>query len=69
VAPAKTPQETTSQLASWFTAAIQAPEVKAKLVAQEMYPAVTCGADFTAFLRIQYDDFGRVIHEANIKTE
>jgi hypothetical protein len=34
-----------------------------------MYPAVTCGADFTAFLRIQYDDFGRVIHEANIKTE
>jgi tripartite-type tricarboxylate transporter receptor subunit TctC len=69
VAPAKTPKETTSRLAGWFTAAIQAPEVKAKLVAQGMYPAVTCGADFTAFLRIQYDDFGRVIHEANIKAE
>jgi tripartite-type tricarboxylate transporter receptor subunit TctC len=69
VAPAKTSKETTSQLARWFTAAVQAPEVKAKLVAQGMYPAVTCGADFTAFLRIQYDDFGRVIREANIKPE
>jgi tripartite-type tricarboxylate transporter receptor subunit TctC len=69
VAPTKTPKETTSRLAGWFTAAVQAPEVKAKLVAQGMYPAVTCGADFTAFLRIQYDDFGRVIHEANIKAE
>jgi tripartite-type tricarboxylate transporter receptor subunit TctC len=69
VAPAKTSKETTSQLAGWFTAAVQAPEVKAKLVAQGMYPAVTCGADFAAFLRIQYDDFGRVIHEGNIKAE
>jgi tripartite-type tricarboxylate transporter receptor subunit TctC len=69
VAPAKTSKETTSQLARWFTAAVQAPEVKAKLVAQGMYPSVTCGADFTAFLRIQYDDFGRVIREANIKPE
>ncbi len=69
VAPAKTPKETTSRLAGWFTAAVQAPEVKAKLVAQGMYPAVTCGADFATFLRIQYDDFGRVIHKANIKAE
>jgi tripartite-type tricarboxylate transporter receptor subunit TctC len=69
VAPAKTPKETTSQLAGWFTAAAQAPEVEAKLGAQGMYPAVTCGADFTVFLRAQYDDFGRVIHEANIKAE
>jgi hypothetical protein len=26
-----------------------------------------CGADFGAFLRKQYDDYGRIIHEANIK--
>jgi tripartite-type tricarboxylate transporter receptor subunit TctC len=69
VAPAKTPKETTSQLADWFTAAVQAPEVEAKLVAQGMDPAVTCGADFAVFLRVQYDDFGRVIHEMNIKAE
>jgi hypothetical protein len=47
----------------------QAPEVKAKLVAQAMYPAVPCGADFAVFLRVQYDDFGRIIQEANIKAE
>jgi tripartite-type tricarboxylate transporter receptor subunit TctC len=31
-APAKTPKEKVSQLVSWFTAALQAPEFKAKLV-------------------------------------
>jgi hypothetical protein len=65
----KAPKQTTSQLAGWFTAAVQAPEVKAKLLAQGKYPAVTCGADFTVFLRIQYNDFGRAIHEANVKAE
>jgi len=34
VAPAKTSRETISQLAGWFTAAMQVPEVKAKLVVQ-----------------------------------
>jgi len=28
-----------------------------------------CGADFGAFLRKQYDEYGRVIREANIKAE
>jgi tripartite-type tricarboxylate transporter receptor subunit TctC len=69
VAPAKTPKETISQLAGWFTAALQVPEIKAKLVAQGLYPAGTCGADFAALLRKQYDEFGRVIREANIKAE
>jgi hypothetical protein len=27
------------------------------------------GADFTAFLRLQYDDFGSIIRELNIKEE
>jgi tripartite-type tricarboxylate transporter receptor subunit TctC len=67
IAPAKTPKETTSQLAAWFTTAAQTPEVRAKLVAQGLYPRVTCGADFTTFLRLQYDDFGRIIRELAIK--
>jgi tripartite-type tricarboxylate transporter receptor subunit TctC len=69
VAPAKTPKETIAQLAGMFTAAMQAPEVKAKLVAQGLFPAVMCGDDFGAFLRKQYDEFGRVIREAKIKVE
>jgi tripartite-type tricarboxylate transporter receptor subunit TctC len=67
VAPAKTPKETVSQLARWFTAALQVPEIKAKLVAQGLYPVGKCGAEFAAFIRKQYDDYGRAIHDANIK--
>jgi tripartite-type tricarboxylate transporter receptor subunit TctC len=69
IAPAKTPKEITSQLAAWVTAAAQAPEVRPKLVAQGLYPRVMSGADFTAFLRLQYDDFGSIIRELNIKEE
>ena len=69
LAPANTPKETLSQLAGWFTAALRVPEVKAKLLAQGYDPIGLCGADFGALLRKQYDDFGRVIHEANIKSE
>jgi tripartite-type tricarboxylate transporter receptor subunit TctC len=69
VARAKTPKETVSQLSGWFSAALQAPEVRAKLVVQGLYPVGTCGADSAAFLRKEYDDFGRIIREANIKVE
>ena len=69
LAPANTPKETVSQLAGWFAAAMQVPEIKAKLVAQGFYPVGICGANFGALLRKQYDDFGRIIHDANIKPE
>ena len=69
LAPAKTPKETVSQLAGRFTAAVQAPEVKAKLSVLGLYPVGTCGADFATLFRKQYDDFGRVIRDANIKAE
>jgi tripartite-type tricarboxylate transporter receptor subunit TctC len=68
-APAKTPQERVSQLVGWFTAALQVPEVKAKLVVQGLYPVGICGDDFGAFVRKQYDGYGRAIREANIKAE
>jgi tripartite-type tricarboxylate transporter receptor subunit TctC len=69
VAPAKTPNEVLTQLASWFTAAIQVPEIKAKLAAQGLFPVGTCGAEFGAFTHKQYDDYGRAIRDANIKTQ
>ena len=68
-APAKTPKETASQYARWFTAAMRAPEVKTKLNAQGFIPVGSCGADFAALLRKQYDHYGRIIREANIKAE
>jgi tripartite-type tricarboxylate transporter receptor subunit TctC len=69
VAPAKTPKETASRLAGWFTAALQVPEIKAKLAIQGLYPVGMCGADFATYLRKQYDEYGRIIREANIKVE
>jgi tripartite-type tricarboxylate transporter receptor subunit TctC len=48
---------------------MQIPEVKAKLVAQNLHPAWMCGADFAALLNKQYNEFGRVIREANIKAD
>jgi tripartite-type tricarboxylate transporter receptor subunit TctC len=69
VAPAKTPKEITTQTIGLFTAALQAPEIRAKLAAQDSYPVGMCGADFAAYIRKQLDDTGRTIRDANIKTE
>jgi tripartite-type tricarboxylate transporter receptor subunit TctC len=69
VAPAKTPKETVSQLVGWFSAALQRPEVKARLLSQGLFPVGTCGADFDAFLRKRHDEYGRVMREANIKLD
>jgi tripartite-type tricarboxylate transporter receptor subunit TctC len=69
VAPAKTPKEVLAQLAGWFTAAIQVPEIKSKLLAQGLFPVGTCGAGFSDFLRKQYDDYGVAIRDANIKAQ
>jgi tripartite-type tricarboxylate transporter receptor subunit TctC len=66
---AKTPRELTSQLATWFTAALKVPEVKTKLDAQGLFEVGTCGDGYAAFLRKQYDDYGREIREAHIKTQ
>jgi len=68
-APAKTPDETLSQLSRRFAAAIQAPEVRAKLEPHGLDPVPMCGADFAAYLRQQYNDFGRIIRDANIKPQ
>jgi tripartite-type tricarboxylate transporter receptor subunit TctC len=66
-APAKTPKEAVSQLAGWFTAAMQAPEVKTKLVARGLYPVGMCGADFGDYFPKQYIEYGRVNRESGIR--
>ena len=68
-APAKTPKEAVTQFADWLSAALKAPEIKEKLAVQELYPMGLCGADFTAFLRKQQEDYGRAIKATNFKLE
>jgi tripartite-type tricarboxylate transporter receptor subunit TctC len=69
VAPAHTAPATISLLSGWFTAALQQPETKANLAAQGLYPSAVCGADFGAFLRKEYEAYGRFIRDGNIKLE
>jgi tripartite-type tricarboxylate transporter receptor subunit TctC len=68
-APAKTPAPIVKQLTDWFAAARQAPEVTEKLAIQGLFPEKECGADFTAMMRKEYENYGRVIREAGIKGE
>jgi len=65
-APAHTPEARVSELGRWFTAAMQQPELKARLNALGFFPAGLCGADFAALLRKQYEDYGRVIRSSNM---
>jgi tripartite-type tricarboxylate transporter receptor subunit TctC len=69
VAPARTPAAVLAELSRWFREAIMAPELRPKLDAQGLFPVGMCGADYGALLRRQYDAYGRVVREANIKAE
>jgi tripartite-type tricarboxylate transporter receptor subunit TctC len=69
VAPARTAKDRLAQLAGWFSTAVQSPEIKPKLAVLGHDPVGMCGADFGALIRKQYDDYGRIIREANIKAE
>ena len=67
MAPAKTPREATAQLASWFQAALKAPELAPRLLKLGLYPVGTCLDDFAKHIRSQYDEYGRIIRDAGIK--
>jgi tripartite-type tricarboxylate transporter receptor subunit TctC len=49
--------------------ALHTREVQTKLGTQGFATVGKCGADFGAILRKQYDDYGRIIREANIRAE
>jgi tripartite-type tricarboxylate transporter receptor subunit TctC len=69
VAPAKVPKETLDALGDQLVTAMQAPEVKSKLLSQGLYPVGTCGAAFGTHIRRQHELYARVIRDANIKGE
>jgi tripartite-type tricarboxylate transporter receptor subunit TctC len=69
VAPAKTPKESIGELAGWFAAALEAPEVKAKLALQGLYAVGMCGGEFAEFVRKRYDEYGEAIRATNLKPQ
>jgi tripartite-type tricarboxylate transporter receptor subunit TctC len=69
VAPAKTPKQKIAELTKLFTAAINAPSVKAKFAGLGFFAGGECGADFAAILRKNDADYGRIARDMNIKME
>lgn len=69
VAPAGTPAGTIQHLSTAFKAALEVPDVKAKLISQGLYPAAACEGEFAVHIRRQYDDYAAVIRDAHIKVE
>ena len=68
-APAKTPKETAAQLAGFYRGDAGTRGQAGSLATLDLHPVGMCGADFAAQLRKQYDDYGRIIREANIRPE
>jgi tripartite-type tricarboxylate transporter receptor subunit TctC len=67
LAPAKTPPEIVTQLNREIVAIAHMPSVKAKL---EPLAAMTVGntsAEFAAFIRAEYDRWGKIIRDAGIQ--
>jgi tripartite-type tricarboxylate transporter receptor subunit TctC len=69
LAPANTPEAAIAQLAGWFSAALKAPQVEARLVDLGLYPALLCGKEFGDFIRKRHDEYQAIIRAANIKVE
>lgn len=69
VAPARTPKEITTQLSSWFAAALAAPDSRQKLAAQYLYTGGPCGEAYGAYLKSRHEEYARTIREANIKVQ
>src|SRR5260370_26825533 len=59
-APKATPKTLVDQLADWFSTSVSRPEVRSRLFAQGIKAGGQCGAPFAAFLRKQYDEYGRI---------
>ena len=71
LAPAGTPAEVVARLNGEIKAAMQDPQVRAKLVKAGLEPAgeVESPSSFEKFLAIQYDLWGKPVREAKISVE
>jgi tripartite-type tricarboxylate transporter receptor subunit TctC len=68
-APATTPEPALDEIEHLFTTALAESAVKEKLSVQGLFPTLSCGKDFAAYLRKQNDAYSRIIAEANIKAD
>jgi tripartite-type tricarboxylate transporter receptor subunit TctC len=69
LAPAKTPPAVVAKLHDAVVAALDAPDVREKLLASGAIPAPTSSAELGALLNDELARWGRVVREKNIKED
>jgi tripartite-type tricarboxylate transporter receptor subunit TctC len=67
LAPARTPAPAIAKLHDAVVAALEAPDMRDKLIRSGAVPASTSAADFGKLMREELDRWGRVVREKNVK--
>jgi len=68
-APRGTPQPILDRLQQATAAAVATPEVRARLDALGAQPVADTPAAFARFVRSEYERWGRLVHDANIRMD
>lgn len=66
-APAATPREVVLKLNSDAVAALTQPDVRAKIATQGMFVVANSPDQFTEFVKAEYEKWGKVIKDANLR--
>lgn len=69
LAPAKTPRDVVVRLNTEIVKALNAPDIRERLLSQSTEPAGGTPEAFAAFIRSEHARWGRVIRESGIKLE
>ena len=69
VGPANIPRDVLTRLNREIARTLNSPDVKEKVVAQGNFVIGDTPEEFTAYIRSEYDKWGRVVKQANIKLE
>ncbi len=67
--PAKTPPEIVNRLSTEITKAVQAPDVKAKLIQQGVESDGTTPAEFAKIMQSEIQRYGKIIRESGAKPD
>jgi tripartite-type tricarboxylate transporter receptor subunit TctC len=69
VAPAATPSDTVARLNAAVVKALNAPDVLKRIASLGQYPQPTSQAEFGQIIKSDYERWGKVVKQANIKVE
>jgi tripartite-type tricarboxylate transporter receptor subunit TctC len=67
LAPAATPKPVVEKLSTEIARALGMPDIREKLLSQEMQPFINTPDQFAALMKSEMAKFGRIVRTANIK--